>query len=481
MTASRRLAALASALLACNFGTPGFGTEPLEAASTAGTTGTDTTKDPETLSDTGTGELTGGTAPTCGDGRIDAGEACDNGSGNSDVGLCTLACKTAVCGDGLVSPLEQCDDGNTVDDDACNNDCAEYVCGDGKLGPAEECDNGVGNSDTGLCTLACKNALCGDGLVSPLEQCDDGNKVDDDGCSNACVLDTCGNGVVDPGEECDDGNKIDADACTHSCKSAVCGDGIVQLGEVCDDGNGVNDDACTTACAPPACGDGFVQPGEECDLVTPGVDLCTDTCMALRVDKFQFLDANAIPEFKDPNDPNKPATEGSTGALQSSCRNFNPPADPDYPYVHDLEFELSVAHPAVGELVIFVRNPQGAWLIVSNRPGFAEPAAGSNAPGGNPANLSSAAPLVFTSTAMLSGETVGDGLPTDKSVCLDDKRCEYLPDRGASTKSLKAFGDFAGQEAAGTSWSVCAQDQVPNNSKGTYKAVLVTMYRRKSP
>ena len=471
---SRRLlaVALAGAALACNFDTPGFGTDPLGASTGEAATGDDPA---------GTGS-TGVPEPVCGDGQIDPGEQCDYGSGNSDAGLCTGACKLAVCGDGLVSPTEQCDDGNDVDDDGCNNVCGKDTCGDGKLGPGEACDNGAGNSDAGLCTTACEAAVCGDGLVSPLEQCDDGNLADADGCSNTCILKSCGDGDVDAGEECDDGNAVDDDACTTSCKAAACGDGLVQAGEVCDDGNNINDDGCTTACALPACGDGFVQGDEQCDGPTPGVDQCTEDCMALRVDQILLAMSIPIPEYEDPKNPAKPPAEGTTAPDQSACLVFNPPLDPDYPYVHALEFSVAASHGRVGDLVIFLRSPQGTWLIVSNRPGFVEPDGGSNVEGGDNSNMSPQAPLRFRDGGEFSGETLGEGIPTDKAVCLSDGRCDFSPDRGASTKSFASFADFAGAPVGDIgAWSICMQDHVPNTVDGSLHGASLTMVRRKHP
>jgi len=106
----------------------------------------------------------GGLPGMCGDGILDAGEECDAGKSNSDVGACTSKCKKASCGDKLVQQgVEQCDDGKS-------------------------------NSDVGACTSKCKKAICGDKLVQQgVEQCDDGNKLDGDGCSATCML---GTGVV---------------------------------------------------------------------------------------------------------------------------------------------------------------------------------------------------------------------------------------------------------------------------------------------
>lgn len=61
------------------------------------------------------------------------------------------------------------------------------TCGDGKVEGAEECDDGSANSEFGPCLPGCKKAVCGDGVLSLKEMCDDGNAVDGDGCSAACV------------------------------------------------------------------------------------------------------------------------------------------------------------------------------------------------------------------------------------------------------------------------------------------------------
>jgi cysteine-rich repeat protein len=58
---------------------------------------------------------------TCGNGRVDPGEACDDTNTRSGDG-CPADC-TAPCGDGVRDPDEVCDDGNTNDGDGCAADC----------------------------------------------------------------------------------------------------------------------------------------------------------------------------------------------------------------------------------------------------------------------------------------------------------------------------------------------------------------------
>jgi len=60
-------------------------------------------------------------AGDCGNGRLDPGEACDDGNNRSGDG-CPADC-TRPCGDGVKDPDEACDDGNTRDGDGCSADC----------------------------------------------------------------------------------------------------------------------------------------------------------------------------------------------------------------------------------------------------------------------------------------------------------------------------------------------------------------------
>ena len=63
-----------------------------------------------------------------------------------------------------------------------------------------------------------------------------------------CPAPQCGNGKTESGEQCDDGNQVNNDACTNACKTPRCGDAIIQNGEQCDDGNTSNGDGCSNSC-----------------------------------------------------------------------------------------------------------------------------------------------------------------------------------------------------------------------------------------
>lgn len=62
---------------------------------------------------------------TCGNGKVEAPESCDDGNSDNLDG-CTNECAFARCGDGLVrAATEECDDGNTSNGDACTNACLD--------------------------------------------------------------------------------------------------------------------------------------------------------------------------------------------------------------------------------------------------------------------------------------------------------------------------------------------------------------------
>jgi len=100
-----------------------------------------------------------------------------------------------LCGDGVLQTEqgEQCDDGNMTGGDSCSATCQIEACGNGIPDEGEECDRGLGNDNSGDCTMLCKKARCGDGFhktrgTSPYEVCDDGNSINGDGCNPQCTL-----------------------------------------------------------------------------------------------------------------------------------------------------------------------------------------------------------------------------------------------------------------------------------------------------
>ncbi|MEI8230561.1 MAG: DUF4215 domain-containing protein [Candidatus Peregrinibacteria bacterium] len=67
--------------------------------------------------------------PLCGNGAIDTGEECDDGTGNANVpnAHCRKDCRLARCGDGIRDRSEECDDGKTVSGDGCSMLCRNEI------------------------------------------------------------------------------------------------------------------------------------------------------------------------------------------------------------------------------------------------------------------------------------------------------------------------------------------------------------------
>lgn len=164
-------------------------------------------------------------------------EECDPMAPESipDGQACTDECdlRDIVCGDGILDEGEECDDGSDNSDtiaDACRTDCLLPVCGDNVTDSGEECDGVIGVPASFACTDECELLsieACGNGILEGEEECDDGDEEDGDGCSSICEIEpVCGNGVLDDGEECDDGDLIDGDGCDSSC--------VIEIIDMCD-------------------------------------------------------------------------------------------------------------------------------------------------------------------------------------------------------------------------------------------------------
>jgi cysteine-rich repeat protein len=176
---------------------------------------------------------------------------------------------TATCGNGKSDPGEKCDDGNVKNYDGCRADCrGEGRCGDGFAdidlilpdgGPLEVCDNGGGSGDG--CSADCRSLeICGNQIVDVGEDCDDG-RIGTEDCNTSCKLKRCGDGTLDTrsdggNEACDDGNTVSGDLCSGDCRSReVCGNAITDVQEECDDGR-VGTGDCAITCRFKRCGDG---------------------------------------------------------------------------------------------------------------------------------------------------------------------------------------------------------------------------------
>jgi fibro-slime domain-containing protein len=216
---------------------------------------------------------------TCGNGKVESGEDCDDGNmrtGDGCNNLCKIeaayfTCPTSggactdnsSCGNGVLEKQELCDDGNTKPGDGCASDCKTEIGWQCRT-PGKPCV-----------------PRCGDGQITATESCDDGDVISGNGCSSTCQIEpgwtcqsgactrsVCGNGKVEQGEACDKGENNglfygDGTGCSRTCSNEpacrnnngvtmacakICGDGHKDTNEACDDGNQVNGDGCSGAC-----------------------------------------------------------------------------------------------------------------------------------------------------------------------------------------------------------------------------------------
>jgi cysteine-rich repeat protein len=82
---------------------------------------------------------------------------------------------------------ETCDDANRTSEDGCSEACQLERCGDGVVQASEACDDGEANTRAGPCLPDCTPARCGDGIRQLGEACDDGNRTPGDGCTADCA------------------------------------------------------------------------------------------------------------------------------------------------------------------------------------------------------------------------------------------------------------------------------------------------------
>jgi cysteine-rich repeat protein len=137
------------------------------------------------------------------------------------------------------------------------------TCGNGRLDVCESCDDGNTAAGDG-CSFDCRLESCGDGRRDTGEHCDDGNVVDGDGCDANCTVTGCRNCIATGAEQCDDGNRVDGDGCDANCTVSMCGNGVAGRNEECDDGNATLGDGCDTFCRTEACGNRLLDAGESC-------------------------------------------------------------------------------------------------------------------------------------------------------------------------------------------------------------------------
>jgi len=198
---------------------------------------------------------------TCGNGKFDLGEECDDGNKNSGDG-CSSYCYREIgsCGDGIVQRAlgEECEPTAVYGKDGVLSYPKIPKCADNTDAVFCSKPRAIG----GGCRLI-EIPVCGDGKVEVETQ----------------IINECGDGRKDGDEECDLGGMCyggkyhgavwherqsallcrkhggmsfakDGDGCSKDCKLEYCGDGKVQYLEQCDNGANNKDpnSACTDTC-----------------------------------------------------------------------------------------------------------------------------------------------------------------------------------------------------------------------------------------
>lgn len=262
---------------------------------------------------------------SCGNGRVDAGETCDDGAANNGrYGFCSRTCRApqGACGDGVIGGGETCDNGlgtpvagtsgvngqycgvGCTAAQSCSLDCRGRAptCGDRVVDGPEQCDGNTTQTAGKLCVNETDEGVRV--LGSPCTQdseCGGGRCGENDSRATACGMQqvfACSGGTnpgaacTATGNECQGGGRCvglsyqsyhvrtcNAAGSTNQCRFndwsacqilSSCGDGVVDAagGEECDDGLSGNSGTgrCTPRCKLNQCGDGFVQRGtEDCD------------------------------------------------------------------------------------------------------------------------------------------------------------------------------------------------------------------------
>lgn len=312
---------------------------------------------------------------TCGNGKVDEGEVCDNldingatcesvvGEGSTGVVLCNANClgfSLVACSAPTTCGNAKLDDGEKCDGDLINGATCESVVGVGSKGTVR-CDENCANYDIAECTAA---AECGNNQLETGEVCDGTNfngatcaslvgagsrgSLVCNGCgsistANCSAPSTCGNGTLEGNEVCDGSNINNATCesvvgegsqgtlkCASNCANfdisqcsaaSTCGNGFVENGEACD-GERLNDQTCSSVLGVSASG------SLACKSDCSGFD--TSSCVPIVNSCGNGTIDTALGEVCDGNKLNNATCEslvgkGSTGnpLCASGCKSYD--------------------------------------------------------------------------------------------------------------------------------------------------------------
>lgn len=214
--------------------------------------------------------------PVCGNGIVEAGEACDIAAQGEIPGQsCTYSClrpgntDPATCGNGLYEPNlgEQCDPNDAQDTSVY------FLNGAIVSGPDGYCSESCTLSGSGAEASGDVDApICGSGEVTFGEQCDVTDPDSSEGCTSRCLF----AGTPLAQQYCDTAGQLSTEG-QQACEAAVsmCGNGVLEAGEECEVGvAGADENTCGNRCL--IIGDVCGTALQQCAAGTPGCSIfCT--------------------------------------------------------------------------------------------------------------------------------------------------------------------------------------------------------------
>ncbi len=247
---------------------------------------------------------------SCGNGRVDSREGCDEPGGAASA-ECTASCLVTACPNGIA-----CDPTCTIRPGMTSSPTCHSCTSD------EQChsmDCRVIEDSMGICVAT----TCGDGALQASEGCDDGNRTEGDGCSARCLVESCAT-YPDCDRTCE---RVPGMPLTSNPPCSVCNDNAPgRTGDdSCDSGLCDRDDGTGVCIPPPMCGSGALERDEGCD---DGNTMDGDGCSAMcRIESIEDIGDCRLGDCLEPitsctpGSPNCPAcntmSPGETG--DASC------------------------------------------------------------------------------------------------------------------------------------------------------------------
>jgi len=124
--------------------------------------------------------------------------------------------KDIVCGNGILEAGEACDDANTRNGDGCNSVCKI----ESKFGDCQK-DSDCASNDCNANTQRCQEryiAVCGNGILDTNEACDDNNTINGDECNSVCKIETTEGNNTEHIYKCE----TNANCASSYCNDSIC-------------------------------------------------------------------------------------------------------------------------------------------------------------------------------------------------------------------------------------------------------------------